>query len=86
MLLSFVCYHDKLGFTAAFWLCSCLKIVIKFASLRREEFIYREADAFKQVTGVVVGCANALFLRNAEVISRNQELYPALQLDDGEKT
>ena len=53
--------------------------------LRREKLIGWEIDAAEQLTGII-RCGHALFIRNAEIISRYQHLDIALNLYNGENT
>ena len=51
----------------------------------REELVGGEFDVLKHLAGIVRG-RYALFARNAEVVCRNEHLYPSFELNDGEKS
>lgn len=62
---------------------SAVFIASAVRDLRREELVGREVDAAEHCAGII-RCSNAFFLRNAEVIGRNQKLYISDNLDNGE--
>ena len=53
---------------------------------RREEFVYREINSFKQLAGIIFACCDAFLLGNTEIVRRYKQLNISLKLDDGEHT
>lgn len=57
----------------------------RFIKTWREKFVCGEFDVFENFAGVV-GCCDAFFSGNAEIVCGNKHLNSAFQLNNGEKS
>ena len=67
------------GQSGLFAAAAAMSFAVHISHLGREELVGREIDFREQLAGII-RCGRAFFLRDAEVIRRNQHLHIALNL------